>query len=158
VSLHDVVVDTNVLLHADDPRQSHQADAQLVLTRLLKGDASLCVDEGFDLDESRNSSLIGAEYLSHLTATHTATPVIAHLMASGRVTFLPKKTSRAVKQCVDQCVKKPRDRTFLLIAHNSDDQVLCSHDFEDMQPRKRKHLLAAIDVRILESAQVAPLL
>jgi hypothetical protein len=148
--LEDIVVDTNVLLHADDTRQPHQADASALLQHLLDGTTALCVDDGFDVDESRNKSLIGGEYFSRLNATHTATAVTAHLFATGRVELVSRTVSVPVKKVIEQCVRKKRDRTFLQVAHNSIEAVLCSQDFEDMQKAKRKHLRDKAGVEVLE--------
>jgi hypothetical protein len=141
-------------MHADDERQDHREDCRHLLQELRDGTTSLCVDEGFDLDESKNRSLIGGEYFERLTATHTATAVIAYLFASERVQFVPRKTPAAVKKCIEQCVRKKRDRTFLVVAHNSDEQVLGSYDYEDMSAKKRRHLEVKTGVRIVDAPQV----
>jgi predicted nucleic acid-binding protein len=156
--LVDLVLDTNLLMHADDKRQSHREDAKRLLDQLRDGTTALCVDDGFDLDESKNKSLIGGEYFERLTATNTATAIIAHLFASNRVEFVSRTTPQAVKKCIEQCVRKKRDRTFLAVAHNSKEQVLGSHDYEDMQSKKRRHIKSSTGVKILESAQVRALL
>lgn len=152
--LVDLVVDTNVLLHADDPRQSQQTVAYNLLQDLLSCGTALCVDDGFDIDEARNASLIGGEYFERLSATHTATAVIAHLFATGRVKFVSRSVPTPVKKCIEQCVRKKRDRTFLAVAHNSTERILCSHDFEDMQEAKRKHLKSTTAVVVLAAARV----
>jgi hypothetical protein len=151
---NDVVLDTNLLMHADDERQPHQEACAKLLADLRSGDTALCVDEGFDPDESKNRSLIGGEYYERLTATHTATGLIAYLFANGRVRLLPTKTPVAVKKCIEQCVKTKRDRTFLAVAHNSEEQVLGSYDYQDMQPKKRKHIESGTGVRVLDASQI----
>jgi predicted nucleic acid-binding protein len=156
--LVDVVLDTNVLLHADDERQDHQADARGLLDDLLVNETALCVDAGFDTDTAKNRSLIGGEYLENLNPTHTAMAVIAHLFATDRVRFVSRSVPPAVKKCVEQCVRKKRDRTFLLVAYNSHERVLCSHDYEDMQAKKRQHLKKVAKVDVLQGADVRPLL
>lgn len=150
--LSELVVDTNVLLHADDPRQAHCDDAQALLRDLLEGKTCLCVDEGFDLDEARNQSLIGGEYFSRLAASSTASAVLAELFSTGAVHFVSRTVTRAVKKNIEQTVRKKRDRTFLFVAHNSDGKVLCSHDYEDMQKAKRRFLKAKTGVEVLRVA------
>src|SRR5687768_12456325 len=100
-------------MHADDPRQAHQAEAQLLLQDLLTGETLLCVDDGFDIDESKNRSLIGGEYVERLTGAHTATAVITSLFSEGKVRLVPKTTPSPVKKCLEQTVRNKRDRTFL---------------------------------------------
>jgi hypothetical protein len=156
--LADLVIDTNVLMHADDPRQAHQAEAQALLQDLLAGRTVLCVDDGFDTNESKNRSLIGGEYFERLTAAHTATAIIAQLFGNGAVHFVSRSVAQAVKKSIEQSVRKKRDRTFLAVAHNSDGQVLCSHDYEDMQTKKRKFLKTKVGVDVLVVADVRTLL
>jgi hypothetical protein len=156
--LVDVVLDTNVLMHADDKRQSHQPDAHKLLEDLLGNSTALCVDEGFDMDAAKNKSLIGGEYFERLTATHTAMGVLAHLAATGRVKFVSRTVPVPVKKGIQQCVRNSRDRTFLAVAHNSTEHVLCSHDYEDMQSAKRKHLKSCTGVEVVLVAAVRALM
>jgi hypothetical protein len=148
--LDDVVIDTNVLLHADDPRQPHQADAYALLQELVASGTALCVDEGFDVDESRNASLIGGEYFQRLTATNTATAVLAHMFASGRVKLVKRRLPDGARKAINQCVRTKRDRTFLAVTRNSADRVLCSHDFEDMQDKKRAFLTSKLGIDVVK--------
>jgi predicted nucleic acid-binding protein len=156
--LSDVVVDTNVLLHADDARQAHQADALAVLTSLRNGETKLCVDEGFHCDTDKNRSLVGGEYWTYVTPAHVAYGLLAYLFASGRVKLVSRAVPRGAKKCVEQCVRDKRDRTFLFVAHNSGERVLCSQDLEDLQLKKRKHLRKGTGVSIMDAATVHPLL
>ncbi len=152
--LDDLVIDTNVLLHADDPRQKHQADAYALLQKILSGGPDLCVDDGFDIDPARNQSLIGGEYLERLAGASTGSQFLAHLFSTDRIRFVPRKVPRAVKQSIEQCVRNKRDRTFLAVAHNAVEHVLCSQDFVDMSAKKRKHLGAVARVAVLQVADV----
>lgn len=152
--LVDVVLDTNLLMHADDERQAHQDECAKLLDQLRTGETALCVDEGFDIDEAKNRSLIGGEYYARLTATHAATGLIAYLFANDRVRLLSRATPTAVKKCIDQCVKTKRDRTFLSVAHNSEEQILGSYDYQDMQPKKRKHIKKETGVSVLDATHV----
>lgn len=145
-----------MLLHADDPRQAHQAQAYELLQKLPGVSTALCVDEGFDLDESKNASLIGGEYFERLTATHTAMAVLAHLFANDRVKVVTRSVPQGAQKALNQCVRKKRDRTFLAVARNSAEHILCSHDFEDMQARKRKFLKSRVGVEVLEVDVVSP--
>lgn len=152
--LVDLVVDTNVLMHADDPRQAHQADALGLLTDLVEGTTVICVDEGFDVDEAKNASLIGGEYFARLTAAHTATAVLAHLFAGGRIAMRSRSVGPAIKKCIEQSVRTKRDRTFLFVTHNSAEALFCSHDYRDMQRAKRRMLRDRAGIRIMGAAGV----
>jgi hypothetical protein len=158
VSLDDLVVDTNVLMHVDDPRQDHQEDAIALLQKLSAAATALCVDEGFDMDPAVNTSLIGGEYLQLLTGAHTALAIIAHMFASDRIRTVRRKVPQATKKSIEQCVRKKRDRTFIAVAHNSAEGILCSHDFEDMQKKKRNHIRRATGVQIVLADKAVALL
>src|SRR5438132_1342858 len=45
--LPDIVIDTNVLCHADNPYEPRCAASRMLVLRLLEVPAQLCVDEGF---------------------------------------------------------------------------------------------------------------
>lgn len=63
----DVVVDTNVWVHASNPgEQRFEAALEFLEKLLYSASILLCVDEGFSLDEASNRSLIGREYLDNI--------------------------------------------------------------------------------------------
>jgi len=151
--LIDIVLDTNVLMHADDPRQPLMQMSRDLLSALQLPTCKthLCVDEGFDLDEAKNRSQIGSEYLEHLDFGMLGLAVVAHLAGSLRV----KQVSRAVpphvsKKIYTQVPKGP-DRTFLKVAFNAADKTLACHDFGDVPAPVRTRLQRAIGVHVLDA-------
>ena len=155
--LDDLVVDTNVLVHADNPAEDRHADAVELLNILLEGSTSLCVDEGFDSVESADRSLIVGEYREHLTPVATGMQVLAHLARTGRVKIVPRTAPVAVRKQINQMIRDKRDRTFLVVAHNSSERVLCSHDYVDLASDKRKALRKSIvGVSVEEACDVVP--
>lgn len=155
--LDDIVVDTNVWAHADNPTELRQADAIELLTDLAAADTKICVDEGFSLVESENRSKIGSEYLAHLSGLPLASALIATLASSGRVAMVTTSVSDPVRRTINRLIRDPSDRVFAKVAHNASSGVLCSHDFAHYPPRVRKSLLT-VQVRVLSAAQSAPLL
>src|SRR6266849_4956196 len=83
--LPDIVIDTNVLCHADNPVEPRCAASRSLMSRLLDVPTQLCVDKGFALDRARNRSHICAEYLDMVVPGSVPYAVLTHLFASGRV-------------------------------------------------------------------------
>ena len=85
-------------------------------------------------------------------------PVLAYLFANDGIAFVSRSVPQAIRNSIQQSVRKKRDRTFLAVAHNSQGRVLCSHDFEDMQAKKRTFLKSKTGVQILLAADVRALM
>ena len=150
----DLVVDTNVLVHAQNPSEQRCNDARTLLHRLLNDDTALCVDEGFNPDEALNRSSIGAEYVEHIRAGTLPYTVIAQLAMSGRVVQKPKRAPRREQKLIEQMIRNRTDRVFLGVAFNSISKVLVSHDFTDFQIQKRPSIRRALGVDVLEAAEI----
>jgi hypothetical protein len=156
--LSDVVLDTNVLMHADNPSEERQGDAIAFLEALLACATAICVDEGFDMEESRNRSLIGGEYLARLTAPSLGYQVLVQVFSQGRVVEVSTAVEDRVRRVVRRCVNKPRDRTFVRVAYNSSDRLLCSHDYDDFPPLARGELSKKLGITVGDAGQVTGLL
>jgi hypothetical protein len=124
--LSDVVIDTNVWAHADNPNEGRQADALDFVTALLNATTSLCVDEGFSLIESDNRSKVGNEYLTHLVALPIASAALATLAGSGRLAFLDVRVPDAVHQMINRLVHDPTDRIFVKLAFRTPRRACCA--------------------------------
>lgn len=145
----DIVVDTNVLLHATNPSAGQYfTDSIDFLKRLAESDLNLCVDEGFSLDTSKNRSMIGHEYLKHLQPASTSYQLLMQLALSSRISLVPSKVDRRISKIVTQVIRKKSDRVYLKVACNSENSTLTSHDFEDFSKDKRKSLKKKIGVTI----------
>jgi hypothetical protein len=152
--LTDLVVDTNVFVHADNPSEQRHAASVSLLDALLKGSTSLGVDDGFDLDSAKNESLMGQEYLERLTPLSAGFQVLAYLAQSGRTKFVPRKFDKATRDQVKQLIRNKRDRTFLLVSTEMVERVFCSHDFKDFQKKKRREIKSKLNVSVLEAQAV----
>src|SRR5713226_8398326 len=89
--LEDIVVDTNVLVHAGDSTELYFDPAERFLTTLKNTQTLICVDEGFDINESKNSSYIWHDYLQHLRAGSVGLVLVTLLATTGRVRILSKQ-------------------------------------------------------------------
>jgi hypothetical protein len=154
----DLVLDTNVLMHADNPNEGRQADSAALLSKLLASECTLVVDEGFDLDSSKNTSLIGHEYLERLVPLSVGYQALVQMLSTGRVTFVSGSVPASTRNAVNQVLRNRRDRTFLIVAINSRGRVFCSHDFRDFSLTKRTNIRRRFRVTVCDAAQARALL
>jgi hypothetical protein len=151
--LADIVLDTNVLVHAHNTKQIRFQASQDLLIELRNCNTNLCVDEGFHLDEAQNKSQIGSEYLKHLRFGMLGLAVIAHLASSLRIRQLsrqvPPNVGRYIRQ---QGVPKP-DRIFLFVAYNSQSKTVTCHDFNDLPDTVRARLRKKIGLQVLDAEE-----
>jgi hypothetical protein len=158
VVLDDLVIDTNVLVHAQNPGERRFKDSVQFVESLLGCKAQLCVDPGFSAVESANRSLIGGEYLDKLRVGSIGYSALVMLIGAGRVREVPRAADRAANKKILQLVRKKRDRTFLSVAWGTSEKLLVSHDYEDFQEKKRAEIRKSIGVRMADAAGVCALL
>lgn len=156
--LNDIVIDTNVLEHADSGVPGAGKDAITFLQALLSKSTALRVDPGFSSDRSRNQSLIVGEYFQRLLPIGFSATVLQILFSSGRVKACPRRAPAPVEKRIRAMVRNKRDRTFLNVAHNSSERLLVSHDRTDFHPSKRTTIRRTTGVRIEEASGVVALL
>jgi hypothetical protein len=89
--LVDIVLDTNVLMHAENSQEARCEQSGNLLQALKICTTKLCVDEGFDLNESRNRSQIGSEYLKHLRPGAVGFELVAYLARTLRIKYVPRR-------------------------------------------------------------------
>jgi ABC-type nitrate/sulfonate/bicarbonate transport system ATPase subunit len=160
--LIDIVVDANVLMHAQNPT-SGRMEQSLEFVRTLKGSHThLCVDEGFSSTESKNRSRIGSEYLSHLRAGSVGYEVIAYLALSQRIMIVPSAVPKSIRDDVQKQIPKGPDRIYVQVAFNSREKVLVSHDLGDIPQTvrgrlRRNHALRILIAESATAALVAPI-
>jgi len=144
----DVVIDTNVMIHADNPNDKFYHDSNNLLEILLEGDIKLCVDEGFDIDESKNRSRIACEYYEHLRFGSLGYAVLQNLSITMRIKFIDLKVDLNAKRKIIRLIRNKRDRTFLIVAFNSISRIFVSHDFEDFSIKKRDKIRSDFGVKM----------
>jgi hypothetical protein len=150
----DLVVDTNVLVHAENPGEERCNDSRNFLWALYGAEALVCVDKGFSLDDAQNRSFIGREYLDNVPYGSLAFAVVRELAQLNRIRFLEKRAPQPEQQRIEQMIYKTTDRVFLAVACNSVSRVLVSHDFEDFPLQRRSQISSELDVDILEACEV----
>jgi len=156
--LADIVLDTNVLMHADDPEEIRHQMSRALLRELSTCATHLCVDEGFDVNEANNRSIIGSEYLKHLRFGMFGYELVRHLASSLRVKQVPRKVPQRVSAHIQRQVPQGPDRTYLRVAYNSENKTLACHDFDDVPNAVRVRLQKAIGLEILDAEAATALL
>jgi hypothetical protein len=147
--LHDIVVDTNVLVHAANPTEPRFKDALAFVRRLMACSTKLCVDEGFSVNEAENRSHIGSEYLGHLRSGMVGFALVVHLASTARVRIVTRSVPQHVGRRMRMHVKSVRDLVFVRVAFNSTERILASHDFGDLPERAREGLRNELNVLVL---------
>jgi predicted nucleic acid-binding protein len=153
--LTDVTIDTNVFLHAANEQEQRCAASKTFLQGILETDTTLCIDEGFDTDESKNRSIIGGEYIENLRFVDSAFAIIKFLGEKGRISELPRSVGAATNRRILQMVRNTKDRTFLKVSYNSQSRVFVSHDFQDFAAPKRGEIRSALGVAMVEARQAS---
>lgn len=156
--LSDIVVDANVLVHANNPGEPRHQHAIGFVGALASCTAALCIDPGFDLEPSRNRSLIGQEYLEYLHHGTAGYELVAHLAAWGRLRPVPREVERAIGRRITQLIRNKRDRTYLRVARNTKDRVLASHDFTDFSDGKRTTIAKELQIIVATADEARALL
>jgi hypothetical protein len=156
--LVDIVIDTNVFLHAENPQEPRQRDADALLNKIRACVVQLCVDDGFDIVEAQNRSVIGAEYLKWLRAGSLGYALVTFLAGSARLKILPRAVPAKVSKAIRTQVPNGPDRTFLKIAFNSQEKVLSSHDFNDIPQTVRNRLFAQVGLSVVDADRAKALL
>lgn len=134
---NDVVIDTNVLVHAENKAIKVHQECVDFINYLTDSSESLCFDEGFAWHETFNKSQIAHEYLNNLRYGTMGYMLVVRLATSKRITEVSRTVSKRATNIITQTVSKRRDRVFLKVAFNSENKILISNDFEDFQVPKR---------------------
>lgn len=150
----EIVIDTNVFLHAANPAEQRFRES-VALCRELAGarSSSICVDEGFDLDPQANKSLIGGEYHARLPPGSIGAALVQRLGDEGRLVVRSRNVPDRERGMINQLIKNRRDRTFLRVAWNACDKLLVSHDYQDFASSKRHTIKKRLNVSVVEARE-----
>jgi hypothetical protein len=148
----DLVIDTNIFMHAHDPRQECQQDCLDFLQNLLEGSVMLCVDDGFDTEEAKNCSKIQSEYLNFIISGSYSFYVLQILALSQRIKICPKSVSPQDNKVIRSHVIDSTDRIFVKVAANSREKIFISHDDAAISAEARDVLKSKIGVRVCRAS------
>ncbi len=154
--LEDIVIDTNVLLHAQNPDEPRFSDARQLIEQMLECTTTLCIDRGFDISPAQNQSKIGAEYLDKLQPGSLGFALIVNLVESFRLKQTNRLPPRDISRAINQLISNRRDRTFVGVSYNSTERMLVSHDYRDFQQAKRAVIRRNLGVRVIDASTCLP--
>ncbi len=109
--MSSIVVDTNVFVHSCNPENKFFDDAVTFVEALQNSTCDICVDEGLNIDEAKNSSRIWNEYIHHIPKSSLASELLAQLLASDRVIDVSANVPQNVSKIINQNVKDKSDRS-----------------------------------------------
>ena len=123
-----LVVDTNVFLHALNPGQPNHAAANEFLIWLLQGTSRVCVDPGVDLPADQATSKIWCEYRDRglLDVEEDALIILIALFEEDRIDEV--QPADIPHHSLRQCLYDKTDHVFFKVACTTEDHVLVSHD------------------------------
>jgi hypothetical protein len=148
--LVDVVVDTDVLAHAENPASGRQEDSRNFITAMRACGTLLCLDDEFTGDEATSRG-IAAEYLARLTPGSQGLTLIQELVEIGRIRVVSARVSTAQNRAIAQIIGDRTDRKFAKAAINSDEKVVVSHDRGFQAPTARKALAKRLGIGVLDA-------
>jgi hypothetical protein len=150
----DLVLDTNVLVHASNDREDRQIDSVQLITYLLASTELICVDTGFDTNETVNKSYVGYEYLKHLKNGMLGYAFVVQMALNKRICEVTRQTKVNTTRAINQCMSNNHDKVFIKVAVNSNDKILITHDFTDFALSKRTHLKKTLGIDILVASDI----
>lgn len=153
--LDDVVVDTNIFGHAQDPNTGVLFDeAAAFLERLLTVETPIC----FDGEVEANRSRVLAEYERVMFPTGLAAPVLTRILVERRYKELSPRVPHHVRTIVNALlpVAESMDKLFVCLAYVSEESVLVSHDDNHLTHDVRQRAEQRLGVRMLDAVDCTP--
>jgi len=155
-NLREIIIDTNIFLHANNPCNKCFESSEEFLNFVLENcNIKICVDIG-----KSDGSQILQEYLDHinLQAPGRGSFILSHILASKRYVGKnkhpqyenSKRRNDRKKKIIETNISNHEqvDRIFLGVTCNSRDKIFISDDFSDFHKRKRSILRAKLDIDI----------
>ena len=153
--LKDIVIDTNVLMHADNVSSGRDKEAVDLLVAMLSSNTALCLDVASGGEEYSGSSLIRQEYSERLDGGGLGTQFVTQMASEGRISYVSREVEAGIRKWINQSIGNTRDRTFVRAAINSSEKVLASHDYLDFRASVRKELWKKVQVDVLDAGEAA---
>lgn len=151
----DIVVDTNVLVHASNGSGDAAEQSLQVVNWLRSSRVSIVLDDTGKSKPDPDTSVLYSEYRKHLAPPTLGWIVVAHLMRTGRATFV-KRPNQATKKTIEKILpRNKQDRAVLGAAHGSVDKHLLTNDRDDFDPAARKECDKKLQVFVFDAAGAA---
>ena len=146
--LVDLVVDTNVLMHASNPASGRQEQSGNLLERLYESTTTINVD---------TTGRILQEYLDYLVPGSAGSAFVAAMVRRGQLVRVESTPPQQDRKWIAKTISDSGDRAFLRTAVVSVEKLLTSHDFEDFPDRIRRKIRERLDVELLTADVTSPL-
>jgi len=146
----DILIDTNILMHANNNHENTQGDCIALLEYLLSSSEMICVDNEIDLDKS----MILHEYYDNLKTHGTAgRNFIERMLRLKRFKPVTRQTEHRVTKIINQHINRDKhvDKIFIKTTYNSADKTFVSHDYEDFQDHKRVFFKRTLNINIIQA-------
>jgi len=153
LSLTDVVIDTNIFVHAGNPDVEHFDGATKFLKEVLDSETVICVDK----NKNEYPGKILYEYRDKIRGQHFGSNVFSKLLQQGRFVNVERKIPLREKKILLGLINKrgsQTDKIFVIVAYNSGEKILVSHDFGDFSRDTRGKLKKYLGVEVPCSGQV----
>ncbi len=147
----DIVVDTNVWVHATDRGDGLLSDdAAAFVVRLLESRTSICVDPGACIPATATTSRIWAEYRDQqlLNPARAEYFVLAALYSDQRVTEVAPRTNTRYTKVLRRLIYDKDDRIFVRVAVETNDQTLVSNDGDYLEHCTKREFRRALGVTL----------
>ncbi|MCH8902674.1 MAG: hypothetical protein IIA45_01995 [Bacteroidetes bacterium] len=152
--LKDIVLDTNVLEHADNSLEKRNTASIMLLYSVNSSSVKLCLDwntkKSFDVAQS----IIWTQYLERLNPMMQGYKMLEYLLKNKRIKPVSRNVALNVNKIIIQRIKDPQDKVFVKVVHGSISKVLVSHDFRDFQIAKRKFFKKKLKISIITADQI----
>jgi hypothetical protein len=154
--MNDIVVDTNVLVHTNNMNTHYYKSSVETLMHIKRSNIKICVDDVFNIDESKNTTVIGHEYIKHIRNGTFAYAFLLEKIHSGNIVQIRKKEFGNVKRKLNRKVMNREmtnkyDIAFVIVAYGSNNKTLVSNDCDDFNEAIREYVLNEFSVSILDS-------
>lgn len=151
----DVVIDTNVLSHADNEAMAERLASVAVLQWMSAGEQKWVVDDQGRVQPDPMTSVLISEYMTTLAPQSYGRAVFIQCMQTQRLAFAPRP-DRQTRELIQRLVpRNPKDRAVLGAAAGSTDRVLVSNDLSDFTDEVRDEADVALGVLILTADEAA---
>lgn len=149
----DIVIDTNILMHANNNEEATQEDCIALINYLLNSTELVCIDTAIDVNQSR----ILHEYIDKLrTPGTTGRNFVERMLQWQRFKPVSKSVNQRKTKIINQNINhnKNEDKIFVKVTCNSVEKLLVSHDFEDFQNWKRDLFNDELEIQIVTASEI----
>lgn len=150
--MKELVIDTNVIVHAHNEANLYHESALACLTSVLQSKINICVDDDFQFINN-NSSVIISEYIQHVRSGTYGYYFLLQMASNGRITVYQKKNYNKEKALLRKIIPNKHDIIFLIITLASHDKYFISNDYNDFNTTIRNEIKRKYDTTIDSSKE-----